>query len=499
VTWYTFPTADYGFQPPTSTGTTPPNPPVLGNLTTDGASVFSTVNAANPIAITYAWTYLALPLTDGLTTTLLADSQGHALAAVRTYPAQGNRANLALTFDSNPYLIHNLVLAYGVVNWVTGGLFLGERHSFLAAQVDDVFIDDDIWWPGLPCGSPVDNTGVLFRMDSDDVNAVLGWQAARQADPITQAFRLSLAFNGVGTTTAWNRDNGYLPDTLTPALTLNQNQFNWINHTYDHTNLDGMSYGDAQQEFQANNNVATQLGLTNYTQANLVTPDVSGLTTQAVMNAAYDSNIRYPVTDTSRPGYDNPSPNAGIVNPLQTGMLMAPRHPTNLYYNVSAPAEWAAEYNCNYHNYWGRDLTYQEILDKESQQMLFFLLRGDVDPLMFHQPNLINFPGAGDTESLLSDLVDMTISKYESLLNLPILSPTQNEIAVRMAQRMAYNASGIAAYRTPGSPATITLHVDHAATIPVTGLCGAGSESYGGQCIMPVSLAANETRTIQLP
>src|SRR5262249_52994175 len=157
----------------------------------------------------------------------------------------------------------------------------------------------------------------------------------------------------------------------------------------------------------------------------------SGLTTQSVMNAAYDSGIRYAVTDTSRPGYDNPSPNAGIVNPLQTGILMIPRHPTNLYFNVSAPDEWAAEYNCNYHNYWGRDLTYQEILDKESQQMLFYLLRGDVDPLMFHQPNLLNFPGAGDTESLLSDLVDMTISKYESLLSLPILSPTQNEIGNR--------------------------------------------------------------------
>jgi hypothetical protein len=499
VTWYTYPTADYGFQTPTAVDTTPPNPPVLATLTTAGTSVFGTVNAANPLAISYAYTYMAQPVPDGLTVPLLTDSQGNALAAVRTYPDQNNRTNLALTFDSNQYLVHDLVLAYGVVNWVTGGLFLGERHAWLAAQVDDVFIDNDIWWPGLPCGSSVENTGVTYRLTGNDMQSVLSWQAGRQADPLTQSFRLDLAFNGIGTTTAWNDDYGSSPDSLTPLLTQNQNLFKWISHTYDHAELDGFSYASALQEFQGNIDVATQLGLTNWNRANIVTPSVSGLTTAAVMHAAYDAGIRYTVTDTSRPGYDNPSPNAGILNPLEPRILMAPRHPTNLYFNVSTPDEWAAEYNCNYHDFWGRDLTYQEILDYESQRMLLYLLNGDIDPLMFHQPNLRNFPGAAGAQSLLGDLLDTTIAKYESLSNLPILSPTEDDIGLRMGQRMAYNDSGVTASRAPGPPASITLTAQRAATIPVTGLCITGAESYGGQCIAHISLAAGQSITIPIP
>jgi hypothetical protein len=70
----------------------------------------------------------------------VTDDLGRTLAAVHAY-ADG-RANLALTFDSNPYLLHTMLLSYGVVNWVTNGLFIGERHVYVSPQIDDLFLEN---------------------------------------------------------------------------------------------------------------------------------------------------------------------------------------------------------------------------------------------------------------------------------------------------------------------------------------------------------------------
>ena len=101
-----------------------------------------------------------------------------------------------------------------------------------------------------------------------------------------------------------------------------------------------------------------------------MTPGYTGLKTPNVMRATFDSGIRFVVGDTSVSGYDNPSPNAGIYNPLQPQILMIPRRPMNLFYNVSTPDQWMAEYNDIYRSFWGRDLTYDEILDHESDVLL---------------------------------------------------------------------------------------------------------------------------------
>ena len=83
-----------------------------------------------------------------------------------------------------------------------------------------------------------------------------------------------------------------------------------------------MSAADMTTELTQNNQLATQLGLTHYTKATLVTPDVSGLTNASALQAMYNAGVRYVVSDTSKAGYSNPSPNAGIVNPLVNGILM---------------------------------------------------------------------------------------------------------------------------------------------------------------------------------
>lgn len=256
-----------------------------------------------------------------------------------------------------------------------------------------------------------------------------------------------------------------------------------------------MDYATAVSEIQQNNQVAkSPLKLTNYSTANMVTPDVSGLTNANFLKAAYDNGIRYLVTDTSVAGYNNPSPNAGIYNSSQPSILMVPRRPTNLYFNVTNPNDWVAEYNCMYSSYWGHSLTYSQILDQESQMMLINILKGDIDPYMFHQENLRAYDSKGDT--LLDDLLNATLQKYAKYYNLPLQSLMQNLLGQKVANRMQYNAAGVTASIVPG--VSITLTAQKAATAPVTGLKATGAETYGGQQISYVTLAAGQSVTLSL-
>src|SRR5205814_6594060 len=135
--WYVSPGADQGLNPP-SQGVDTTTTPVNATLTAAGRTVFPYVSAANPIPITNAWTYKATAA-DPNVTPLLVDSSNNALMSRRV--TSDGRETMALTFDSNPYLIHDLVLAHGLIEWVTKGVYLGEFRSYIAPQVDDLLID----------------------------------------------------------------------------------------------------------------------------------------------------------------------------------------------------------------------------------------------------------------------------------------------------------------------------------------------------------------------
>ena len=485
LSWYTFPTADYGYQPLSGvidTTTTPLNV----QLTSAGQANFSYITHGAAVPIQNAYTYLANALTDGTTTPFLTDASGHALGLVHT--TSDGRQALSLTFDSNPNLAHSIVLSYGLVNWLTKGLFLGERHVYMSPQVDDLFIDDSDWQATTPCGTNVDSTGFTYRITGSDLQSVVAWQNSQRAQSVTKNVTLTMAFNGYGASAG-----AYSPDTLTPVARSSQGQFYWVSHTHDHTNLDNIDYATATSEITQNNQAAASLGFTHFNKINMVTPDISGLKNPNYLQAAADNGIRYLVTDTSQPGQNNPSPNAGIYNSYQPAILMIPRRPNNLFYNVSTPDGWVAEYNCIYHSFWGRNLSYQEILNLESQTLATYMLKGDIDPWMFHQPNLRAYDG---THSLLGDLLSLTLQKYQQYYNLPIVSPTMDQFGQTTAARMQYNLAGVTA-STNGT--TITLTAQKAVRVPITGLTALGtssSESYGGQTISYVNLAAGQSVTL---
>jgi hypothetical protein len=145
-------------------------------------------------------------------------------------------------------------------------------------------------------------------------------------------------------------------------------------------------------------------------------------------------------------------------------------------------------------HYWDHDLTYAEILDKESDMWLSYLLKWDLDPLMFHQANLHAYAG---TQSLLSDLIDATLAKYNRVCNLPIRNNSEHNVGIRMAQRMAYNTSGVKATLVPGTSLTVTSPTG--VLVPVTGVSyGNNREDYAGETISYIQVDAGQSVTIPL-
>jgi hypothetical protein len=451
--------------------------------------------------------------------------------------------------------LHTELLSYGLINWVTRGRFLGERHVNMNYQPDDLFIEDDVWNPAnAPTGSsydpgrdciPTPNLKCpTVRMSGTDVTGLVNWQNQIRTSSTTRNFRIEFPFNGEGTDSTslsascrTGRGGPCLPDTLTPAMQANQLNLNFVSHTYSHINLDqncvsfdtsttpatctryqAVTADQIRTELQKNQEVRARLGLRNYSRDTLVQPDISGLTNPIAMKAAFDFGIRFVISDTSRPEWNNPSPNAGIYSSLAPGLLVIPRHPSNLFFNIYTPGDWVAEYNCFYYKlnplkcggasfdryrYLDQPIDFAGIVEHEADQLVQYLLKWDIDPLMFHQPNTVEYaPG----RTLLGDLVNRVLQKYNAMYSLPIRNLREHQVGRLMANRMAFNAAksaGLSAQLVPcgalnASP-TVTLTSPRTVLVPLTGArFGPRVETYGGQTISYIQINAGQTVVVPL-
>jgi len=517
VNWYVVPSPSLGFN--WSTGSQEGDSAAFNSQT--APAVFPYVNQNNPLIIDpHAYVYLA---TASGGTALLSDASGNALMV--SYSLGDGREYLSLTFDSNQYMKHEQVLSYGLLTWVTKGLFVGEKHIYFTAQIDDWGIDDDIWalnpqtqqYPA--CGTAPDQTGMTKRIAATDADALVAWQNTWQANPIFANFKLYQAFNGCGFGTNdsnCSSANWFGPNDTLTQWTLNSANtahFGWINHTYEHPSLDGNSVPSDSSQLSLNIKAGQNAGFVDFSGANLVTPGITGLNDANALQAMVDNGVGYVVSDTScvpeafvgvlptcdtsnnngpGPGFNKP-----IINSIQPSITEVPRRPNNLFFNVGDPNGWQNEYRCIYAStppY--NTYTEQQINDFIANSFVSWMLEGDADPQMFHQTNLSSYDG---THSLLSDLLDDTFKNYLSYFNLPVRSMSLDTLGQFMLNNQAMDTSGIVGTINNGSSRTITLTVAQPATIPVTGLQSTGAELYGGQSISHVALTAREILTLRAP
>ncbi len=531
LSYYTFPSARYGMSFVSALATTAATPGAI-TFGPPAGVVFSYLNTARALPVTNSYVYLAAPaVVMGESTSPLLSMGGATVAVIHRKP--DGREYLALTFDNNPNLVHSLALSYGLVNWVTKGVFLGARKIYLTPQVDDLFLANDLFdtvTPGCkPTGFLVDPTVDLGsacqndQMAAQDVNNIVAWQDRIQTKLVTRGFQVTMAFNGVGAAD----ETGVVDtsDELVSAVMAKSNKFIWVSHTLNHINLDcydavpnshvcrPATAAESVIEIDNNAQIGVKLGLNADTRS-MVTPEISGLNNPEFLHTAAQRGIKYLIVDSSTLVTNPPPHNTGIRNSLEPSILMVPRRPTSIFYNTTSayPGDAGSlpdEYNYFYGPaglfriggpggapFYTVNQTYAQIIDHESDSLLIDMLRFKADPSMYHQSNLINYDGVN---SLFTDVMGQTMKKYNDLMNLPILSLPQSAIGDLYQERMDYNASGVQATWYPGTPPSIKLTAAHAASIPLTGFCSAGSagcEIYGGQGIKKVPVTPGQTVTV---
>jgi hypothetical protein len=461
------------------------------------------------------------------------------------------------TDPSGLFANFELTLAFNGVGTAGNGDWTGLTAPVIATSANGglvTFTTTD--FSGLP-GAMVNVTGTTNDGGAfNGIWTILSIASDSSTTPATTQFTVMVS--GVGTV-AQQTEGGAtaaVPDDLVANLQSYQGAFHWISHTYDHpTTLNGLCQStptgtgcgdiydhpatdDIDLEVLTNLWVASnpkgvnldndtsdvalvQLTFSDFNPANMVTPGVTGLNDPNVPGYLNTDGIQYVVTDTSVIGQPNngpnPSPNVGIVNSYAHGIYEVPRHPNNVYYNVANWNDDQAEFDCIY-SYPTQVPPYNtytaaQILNFVSSSFLSNMLIGDMDPEMFHQPDLhfsINtapgMPSTNLNSSLLSDTYNQTFSLYKQLYNLPVLSPTLDQLGQAMQNRNAFNLSNVTAsiIGVGGPNATISITMPASASvptavIPVTGLNSSGAENYGGQFISHISMTAGQTITLPLP
>ena len=207
----------------------------------------------------------------------IENSAGQSLGGVYQHPSvdsdlQAGVTELSLNFNYNANQIQWLLLAPGLIDWVTQDTHLGLSRNYFGQDVDDVFIADNEWStqyqctpgaqdpPDYTCPAGVDNnpadTPPDVQMSAADVAYVTNWEAQT-------GIKLNLAFNAVGACTGPTAstavcngsttesgpgengktytDPGYVIDSTMPddaafvdALLGAKADFNWITHTWSH-------------------------------------------------------------------------------------------------------------------------------------------------------------------------------------------------------------------------------------------------------------------------
>jgi hypothetical protein len=220
-----------------------------GALTAAGLTDFPELAGPIPFA-TGTYGYWSTTTAGAPFTPIIVNSAGDALAGIYQHPStdpQSGVSELSLFFDYNSTQLQWLLLAPGLINWVTQGTHLGEYQNYVEMDIDDTFTPDDAWDTTTHEIDYAD--GDSLRMTPEDVITAAQWSQANN-------FRLDQLFNYGSTVAAQAGDLDFAGSTVDsgvagpdPLLAQFQatdpktaksyaDDFGWISHTYDTPYLD---------------------------------------------------------------------------------------------------------------------------------------------------------------------------------------------------------------------------------------------------------------------
>ncbi len=369
-----------------------------------------------------------------------------------------------------------------------------------------------------------DNWGTI---KADISSLVAAWQETELDD-----FSLVLVGNNQNLTKIYTKNSGYAhlrptldleyqssTDELTNAVIETKEEFRFLNHTLTHRDMytsSGATYDIALYEVGENLNVWKAMDLPGFDTASqvLVTGNHSGLEdTESsnvdnpqytpypegrnleLMDALATLDIKYLASDSSRVNQASEHYVEG------TNILLLPRYPTQVYYNVTTPETLTDEFNYIYNeSYIERGIdpctdlgaicvpkTYEEILAFEADRTVRHMLSYKAWPHYFHISNLMNYDNGN---SLQFDWLKAVADEFNKYINLPVKNLDYFTIGENTKDKLAAKAASVKGTWNRDTN-TVTITADGNVKAFVTGI--ENGEMYGGQSIIKTDVDTGET------
>jgi len=315
---------------------------------------------------------------------------------------------LLMGVRTSPHLVHELLLAPGMIAWALNGVVPGSWRPYFDVDVDDILLPSFTWIEatkssGYASGvlNPTTLGEFTVRMTPADLAAAATWE--RQ-----EHFTLDMGLNGYGL--------GYDCDSLARAVTSDASDFRWFNHTYQHLNFDNLPEQQMVDQIVDNVRWAKDHGV-GLNPRELVTGQQSGLHNPQLPAALRDAGVRVIASDASRDPV-----------PKRHGDAVAlPRHPMNVYQDAATRIEEVEEYDARYHVH----ITWPEFVQGESTRLLRLVLENDPRPSYAHESNLAK-------DRILLDVLTTTLDRYRNLVRVPFAQPTMTGALDALVQQRAW-------------------------------------------------------------
>jgi hypothetical protein len=293
------------------------------------------------------------------------------------------------------------LLSHAWVQWITRGVYLGFRRVYFNTQVDDVFLETELYQTNKP-----------YRLKPDDLKEHVAWMKDINTRlPAGSNYMIELGHNGNGNIEAaldkdydnddplcnpqegieyadqidgpaeyhkpigtgkdlWNKKFKAFQWSLKCsqldvlevyfANKTNMNAFFHVSHTFTHEDETNATYADIIKEISWNQEWFKRIGFTDATSApnfspnGLIPPGITGLHNGDAIRAWLENGIVYAVGDNSRPVLMNRADRKSDYHPIITnvaengyvGAYIVGRFGSTIYYNCDLPdcdnTEWKA-------------------------------------------------------------------------------------------------------------------------------------------------------------
>lgn len=308
-------------------------------------------------------------------------------------------------------------------------------------------------------------------------------------------------------------------DELTNVIIETKDEFRFLNHTLTHRDMyksAGATYDVALYEVGENLKVWQAIDLPGFDTASqvLVAGNHSGLEDTVSSNAENPIYTQYPeglnldlmdaleTLDIKYLASDSSRINQDVEHFIpNTNILLLPRYPTQVYYNVTTPENLTDEYNYIYNeSYIERGIdpctdlgavcvpkTYKEILKFEADTTVNHMLSFKPWPHYFHISNLMNYE---DGNSLQFDWLNAVAKEFNKYINLPVKNLDYFTIGEITKDKLAVKAAAVKGVWDRDSN-TVTITADSNVKAFVTGI--ENGEIYGGQSIIKAEVGIVKT------